>query len=237
MIRVKTILLFLVGMNIGYIDIFAQYNVTEKFQERLNQFRTHYIQVMLKNKTADLAGYYAESIWLLPEFQKTVIGKNDVLLYHKAFLSRFKIREYTRNEIEIRDLGTQILEVGKFTMKMTLLNSDQQQELKGAYINLWEKLENDRLMLITEAWNYDTYYEGIDRIMRFDEVPSIHLALQPNVPVDSNISFELAAFNRLLDVTVHNMMPMYGRDIMLMTACLFQTTILYAMEETQSINI
>jgi len=59
---------------------------------------------------------------------------------------------------------------------MTLQSSGQQQELKGAYINLWEKSKNDGLMLITEAWNYDTYYEGIDKIMRFDEVPSIHFS-------------------------------------------------------------
>ena len=56
--------------------------------------------------------------------------------------------------------------------------------------------------MITEAWNYDQYYGEIHEALKVDEVPSVHVAFQPNVLINNNISFELAALNRLLDATV-----------------------------------
>jgi ketosteroid isomerase-like protein len=138
----------------------------------------------------------------MPAFQKTLLGKRNVELYHKAFLSRFSIVEFTRKGIEILDLGSQVLETGIFTMSITLKSTGQQHTLKGKYLNVWEELEDGGLLLITEAWNYDQYYGELHEHFKFDEIPSVHIALLPNVPINSNISFELAARNRLLDATI-----------------------------------
>lgn len=155
------------------------------------------------DKNADrLEPYYSENLRLMPEFQKTVLGKSNVVLYHKAFSNRFDIESYNREEIEILDLGLQVMEIGKLSLKILLKSSQQEHVLAGVYMNLWEKRENGSLALITEAWNYDQYYNGIDEHLRFEEVPAIHVALLPNVHVNSNISFELAALNKLLDATV-----------------------------------
>lgn len=138
----------------------------------------------------------------MPEFQKTILGKDNTLLYHKAFFERFDVKSYNRNELEILDLGSQVMELGKLSMKIILKRTAKEYELIGTYMNIWEESKDGELKLITEAWNYDQWYDEIDQHLRFDAVPAVHMAFQSNVQVNSNVSFELAAYSRLLDATV-----------------------------------
>lgn len=169
---------------------------------RLKQFRSEYSKAMVDGNMKLLVPYYADTIWLMPAFQKTVKGKLNVMTYHGAFASRFKVLSHSRKELEILDIGSQVMEIGTFTTQLSSRNSGKTQDLAGKYMNLWKKGNNDQLHLITEAWNYDQYYGEFHERLKFDEVPSIHAALQPNVPVTTNVRFELAAMRKLLDATV-----------------------------------
>lgn len=174
----------------------------EKTIVYLKKFRSDYSKSMLDGKPEMIQTYYSDNIRLMPSFQKTVLGKNNATLYYKAFSSRFSIHDFAKNEIEILDLGTQVLETGTLNFRLTVKSTGKGQVLAGKYMNLWEETKNGELLLITEAWNYDQNYGDFHELLRFEEVPSVHIALQPNVPVNNSISFELAALNRLLDVTV-----------------------------------
>lgn len=203
MTQTKFIVLLAALICITAPSVFAQPRVKaeEKTVVHLKKFRSDYVKSMLDRKPETLLVYYAENIRLMPEFQKTVMGKSNALSYHKAFSARFDIQEYSRDEIEILDLGSRVVELGMFTMKMTLKSTGKEHEVKGKYQNIWEKLENGKLSLITEAWNYNHQLE-IEEQLRFEEAPTVNTALQAHVPVNSHISFELAALNRLMEVTI-----------------------------------
>lgn len=166
----------------------------------LKGFRSDYIKSMLDKKPETLAMYYTENIRLMTEFQKTMRGKSNALIYYKTFLARFDIKAYNRNELEILDLGSMIVEGGMFSMVMTLKSTGKEFGVKGKYQNIWEKLDG-KLALITEAWNYDNQLE-IGEQLRFKEVPVVDVALQAHLPINNNISFELAALNRLMEATI-----------------------------------
>jgi len=170
----------------------------------LTKFRLEYISQTLNKKPGLLQAYYVDSVRLMPPFQKTVIGKSNAAAYHTAFANRFTVRDYTRTELEVLDLNGQVLETGTFTMRVLINKTAKEQVLRGKYLNLWIDSGSGELRLLTEVWNYDQYYADIHEQLRFDEVPGIHAALLPNVPVNNSISFELAALNRLLDETVTN---------------------------------
>lgn len=174
----------------------------EKTMAFLAAFRSAYIKSMLEEKPELVADYYSKDIRMMPELQKTIMGKSNASAYQKAFSARFKVQSFNRTNMEVLDLGSQVLEIGKLSMKLTLKASKQEFDLEGTYLNIWKKLPDGSLSLITEAWNYDHYYAEIHEHLKFEEVPSFHVALLPNVYVNSNISFELAALNRLLDATV-----------------------------------
>lgn len=187
--------------NLTYI--FAQRNTKaeEETVTHLKKFRSDYIKSILEKKPEILQVYYTENIRLMVEFQKTVFGKSNVLMYHKAFSARLDTKSYDRKEFEILDLGSMVVEHGLFTMKVTSKSTGKEHELKGKYQNIWEKTESGKLSLITEGWNYDHQLD-IGEQLRFEEVPVIDIALQPHVPINSHISFELAALNRLQEATI-----------------------------------
>src|SRR5688572_26097340 len=202
-ISIKFSLLLIPLIGISITSAFSQFTKPgEKATIYLKKFRSDYNKGMLDSKPELFQVYYADSIRLMPPFQKTIIGKENALLYLKIVSDRFSIQSFARSEIDVLDLGTQVLETGTFTMQMTSKITNKKQTLAGKYLNLWAELKNGDLSLITEAWNYDQYYGEIHQELRVEEVQSVHLAMQPNVLVNNNISFELAALNRLLDATV-----------------------------------
>jgi len=192
----------IIGLTTTYSFAQPATRASEKTMAHIRKFRTLYIKATMDNKPELLLPYYSESVRLMPAFQRTVIGKSNAGLYHKAFSNRFAIENLSRMEIEILDLGGQVLEIGKLDMKIVMKSSGKHYELEGTYLNVWQALDGDELAIITEAWNYNSYYGELHDHLKFEEVPSIYTALQPNVPVNNNISFELAALNRLLDKTV-----------------------------------
>jgi ketosteroid isomerase-like protein len=193
-------MLFLISFNT--ISVFAQSNTkaNEKTIAWLKRFRTTLIESNSDKKLHGFEAYYANDIRLMPEFQKTIIGKENVSIYEKAFANRFDLTDYTRTENEIIDLGTRVIEIGFFTEKLTLKETKQSQTVKGKYIDVWIR-ENDELMLITQAWNYDHSLTWEDQL-KFDDVPVTDVALRSHLPINNPVSFELAALNGLIEKVV-----------------------------------
>ncbi len=173
---------------------------SDKTATYLSKFRADYAKSIL-GKTELLENYLSENIRLMPEFQKTILGKVNALGYYKAFSSRFIVTDYRRNEMEILDLGTRVIEIGNFIEKIKLKNGDKEYNIDGKYLSLWERLENGNLTLITEAWNYNHQLD-IEPLLKFEEIKGVDIALQSHLPIDSPVRFELAALNKLMEATV-----------------------------------
>lgn len=201
---IKFILLIgaLICMNVTYMSAQSNVNANNKTVEHLKKFRTEYTKSLMNKNPELVANYFSESIRLMPEFQKTIMGKDNTILYHKAFSDRFDVKSYHRNELEVLDMGSQVMELGKLSMKITLKSTGKDYEVIGTYMNIWEESNNGELKLITEAWNYDQWYDEIDQHLRFYEVPAVQMALQAHLPINSQISFELAALNKLSEVAI-----------------------------------
>jgi ketosteroid isomerase-like protein len=168
-------------------------------KDAIENFRKNYEKSMLTENIQSITDRYSENIRLMPEFQKTVLGKKNMMLYYTAFFNRFDIQQYNRDTIEILDLGQRIVELGYFTMHIK--SSSAQHELKGKYQNIWEKLPDGKLMLITEAWNYNHWVDFADQL-RFDNLPAVHMAMQAHLPINNYLTFELAGLNCLMEKTI-----------------------------------
>lgn len=207
MAKGKFLLLFVaciwLSVNTALTQQLAQ--ADEQTVARLRNFRVGYAASLLNKKPESLASYYADDVRLMPEFQKTIIGRRYAFAYHRAFTDRFKLQAFSRNEIEILVLGSRLVELGVFTMKVKARSSGKQVELQGKYQDYWEKRANSELVVITQAWNYSHPVE-IANLLRFEQVPVTEVALAAHVPIASPISFELAALNTLLEeaITQHD---------------------------------
>jgi ketosteroid isomerase-like protein len=204
--KMKFTIIFIAALALHAASAFSQHNTEPDGRSvaLLNKYSSDYVKSFLEGKPGLLTPYYSEKIRVMPELQKTLTGKTNVAQYYVAFLKRFEVKAFKRDKIEILDLGGQVMEIGRIAMTIVLKSTSTEYLLKGAYLNLWEQLPDGQLLLLTEAWNYDEYYGEIHEHLKFAELAGIHIALQPNVNIDSNISFELAALNRMLDETVTN---------------------------------
>ena len=167
----------------------------------LTRFRAAYRAAMLRGTPDAILGYYAADVRLLPEFQYTVMGREDVAAYHRAFAGRFAVRGYSRRQREILDLGPRIVEHGVFTMRLVVNGTNEAHELAGKYQDVWARRPDGRWLLVSQAWNYG-HPTALDARLRFEGVPGVNVALRAHVPVNSPISFELAALNRLAEATI-----------------------------------
>jgi hypothetical protein len=170
--------------------------VAREHRETLDAHRTAKIRAYLAAKPDGALAHLAESVRLMPAYQKTVLGKADAATYTRAFLKRFTVSAYEREPIETADLGRRVMEIGRFTMTVALKGSAGTHTLRGKYMDLWEESAAGKLELSTSGWNHDELPKIAEQL-RFAEVPSVHLALQARVPVTAGVSFELAALQKL----------------------------------------
>jgi ketosteroid isomerase-like protein len=170
--------------------------VAREHRAALDAYRTAITGAYLRGKPEGAVLPLAETVRLLPAYQKTVLGKADAANYYQAFLKRFAVSAYERQPIEVADIGQRVLEIGRFTMTIAMRGSGETHAHAGKYMDLWEKSADGALTLHTAAWNHDALPKIADQL-RFAEVPSVHLALQARVPVTAGIHLELAALQKL----------------------------------------
>jgi len=203
MIRPKLLLLLLVLVCLPVTRTFAHPALPPDARTvaYLAQFKTDYAKSVLRKKPELLAAYYADDVRLMPEFQRTILGKGNALAYHRAFAARFDVQQWDFNKdaVETLDLGTRVVELGTFTVEMTAKSTGGTHALQGKYQHVWQKGADGSLSLLTEAWNY-SHQVAIAEQLKFADVPAVQVAYQAHVPVNSHISFELAALNRLMEV-------------------------------------
>jgi ketosteroid isomerase-like protein len=182
-------------------DAAAPLEVAQEHRTTLDAYRTAITGVYLAGKPEGAVRPLAETVRLMPAYQKTIVGRTDAATYYQAFLKRFAVRAYERSPIEVADLGTRVLEIGRFTMTLAPRGSAQMHTFTGKYMDLWEKSPTGALTLHTAAWNHDQRPEFAEQL-RFSEVPSIHLALQARVPLTTGIRLELAALQKLEETAI-----------------------------------
>jgi ketosteroid isomerase-like protein len=170
--------------------------VAREHRDTLDAYRTAKVRAYLDGKPEGVVRYLAEAVRFMPAYQKTVLGKADVATYTQAFLKRFSVSAYDRVPIEVADLGQRVMEIGRFTMTVAVKGSPETHELRGKYMDLWEKPAGGKLELNTAGWNHDELPKIADQL-RFAEVPSVHMAMQARVPITAGVSFELAALQKL----------------------------------------
>ena len=125
--------------------------VAPQHRAALDAYRIAISGAYLQGKPEGAVRPLAESVRLMPAYQKTVLGKADAAKYYEAFLKRFAVRAYERSPVEVADLGTRVLEIGRFTIMLAARGSAETHTLAGKYMDLWEKSPSGALTLHTAA--------------------------------------------------------------------------------------
>jgi ketosteroid isomerase-like protein len=144
--KMKLSVLLLICLHVNILQVAAgQVDLTpnDKVIAYLKTFRTEYTSAMVNKKPELVEKAYDENVRLMPPFQKTILGKRNVLVYHKAFANRFEIVSYNRKEVEVLDLGSQVIEIGSLNAKLILKSTGEQFDLAGKYLTIFKELGNE----------------------------------------------------------------------------------------------
>lgn len=148
-----------------------------------------------------LAGFYADDIRLMPEYQPTLIGPAAVTAYRRAFFARFEVTDYRREPNDRLDLGAQVLAAGIYRLEVVRRETRQAYVFTGNWVEIWRKHAGGAPQLAAEVMNLDRAVPDGDQL-RFPELPGVRLALQARLAVTGGVGFELAALNRLLETAI-----------------------------------
>jgi ketosteroid isomerase-like protein len=167
----------------------------------LAAYRSEVARAVLDENADRIVSRYSENIRLMPPYNGSVFGRDGARAYHAALFERFDVRKYHRDEVKTFDLGSRLIEVGRFTMTLATRSDGASHDISGGYMDIWAQVAGKPVSLITHVWNTDRYPD-IANDLRFSNVPSVRTALQAHLPINDNLSFELAALNKLLEVAI-----------------------------------
>jgi len=167
----------------------------------LGEMRAARTQAILDGNVAPLVAPCTENTRLMTEGLPTVIGSANIAAYYRAFFGRFIVRIYTRNDLHTWNLGPRVAEFGRFALQLEPKAGGPALSLHGKYLDLWDHDSGGGLRLSTLAWNFDAWLNNGD-ILRFDGVPAVRTAFLARVPVDNDLSAELAADGLLMQRAV-----------------------------------
>ena len=162
----------------------------------IDLFNDKYVEMYEAEDFSIVANHYEDEVRLMPEFQATILSKANAEQYYTSFFDRFTVQKYDRKIFEVLDLGSRIFELGTFNMVLSDVSDTI--NLEGKYVNIWHYKKNGQLALITEAWNYNHGVDFVEKL-KFNEVPSVRMALEAHLPITDNISFEIAGLNALME--------------------------------------
>jgi ketosteroid isomerase-like protein len=168
---------------------------------RLISFRNDLTKALITGNLESTQAYYDDSVRLMPAYQKTMFGKANAVAYHKAFVSKFSVKLYQRDETDVIDLGQVVAEHGTLNMTLALNTTGQEYSIAGKYATFWKKQPDGKFLLITDAWNTDSWASFAD-LLRFRELDVVDVSMAPHLMVTDNISFELTAFNLLMSTAI-----------------------------------
>jgi hypothetical protein len=188
------ILLFLTALHTA---VSAQ---STKVTSTLQHFRDDFTKSMI-NGDVSFKNYTDVNIRLMPEYSMTVMTQSESARYYEAFHKHFDVTAFNRIPSETLDMGTRIAEWGLFNMTIVHRESNKTYEVPGKYMDIWSNDASGKMLLLTQAWNYNRPIDFADKL-KFTEVRTTNIALSAHSPTTDAVSFELAGMNELMESTI-----------------------------------
>ncbi|MFP2995096.1 DUF4440 domain-containing protein [Spongiivirga sp. MCCC 1A20706] len=148
---------------------------------------------LVSNDASLRTDYYADTSFLMGEYQKVLQGKSMIEKYYNKFLQRFTINTYKKERLELLNLGDWKVETGTFEMELTQKDTKERKNYKGKYQNIWKRQEGS-WKIFAEAWNYNHPIDNWAKF-NFQDIPAYN---QLNTTL-AKLPLQVLALNELAE--------------------------------------
>lgn len=200
------LILFTISTFVNGQILINENSTNKKVSNQIKAFNELYKQSLFKKEFSNLLNFYSNNSISMPEYQVSLLNKESISHYYSLLTKRFSIQSFDRKIIELLDLNKRIIEIGTFDTKFHLIEKDTTINLKGNYLNIWERTENGNLKVLVESWNYSHDIKNRE-IFTFTQLGKSSWN-DSFLKIDTSpIAFELAGLNELLSKTVSSHNP------------------------------
>jgi ketosteroid isomerase-like protein len=181
----------------------AKRDVAVNAQQRalLDRFHADHRQSFLRGELEPMAAHWAEAVRMMPEYHPTLLGQAEARAYYRAWFAHFEVTGCERTTIDAIDLGSKLIEIGRFALTVAVKGQSRTHELNGKYLEIWDETADGGLELATVTWNFDRY-PAIAEEFRFTGLPGVRQAMQAHLPIRDAVTFELGALLKLHEAAV-----------------------------------
>lgn len=173
---------------------------TDNFKDKIQSINNEIEKNLIDEKVNGVLNYYTTESVVMPEFHKTLYGKENIHLYFQYWLDMVNVNSFKRTIYEIHTINNGfLLETGTFKNNFTQANNDSFL-YEGKYIRIWNIGDKDSLTIISEIWGSNSY---LDRA----KFPSIENNKSDNIPgyrVSRKIKEEVRSQNQIITDLVKN---------------------------------
>ena len=198
--------IFLIIVNLlGGADSLSAQSAAKKIaiQNKIQDANILLTQSFLNKNITEVIKFYDEDVVYMPEYQATLKGTKQVKDYLMQLMMKRECTAFSKKTMEIFATKNRAVEIGVFSISLRNANEHNISNLTGKYINVWD-IGNKEVKILSEAYGYFT---NVDNPSNFT-VTSMHHPDENNNLVDttkeSSITFQLKAYNALMEKAVRN---------------------------------
>ncbi len=194
-----------------FLTTLAVWGCTSSSADTIDEVRSAHSKAftagMLEEKLESVVSSFAENGRVMPEYQETGLGKEQISQYYEAFFERFDTKKFIKTTDEVLNLGHLIVEIGSFQTDLIVAETSEEKSLTGTYFDVWETQEDGSTKLFSSAWNYDAAFDGIRSLMHFSDIESTPAQRIPGITVSDELSYEVSALSEFNDVLMKRQQP------------------------------
>ena len=171
----------------------SQENINTKTEQAIRLLTRELDDAESKPALSECVARYTELAILMPEYQVTLTGRNEIENYYREIFKKQHIKTINRNPREFIHLRNSIIVIGTFKREYGTHNNDSLITLNGKYWQVWTQ-GTDTYRIKGEAFGY---------FHPVDHPESLIISENQRQPDESEIQievpFELKAYNALME--------------------------------------
>jgi uncharacterized protein (TIGR02246 family) len=149
MIRFSIVLFVLMSVN-----LLAQSDMSG-LKSTFQQLEDKWCATLVAGDLTALADMYTDDAYSLPNNMPMLKGRSAILEGHKKELQGVKYITSSAKTLDVIGDGDIAVEIGTYTSTFVPVNTTEQINENGKYVNVWQKQADGSWKILTDTWNTD----------------------------------------------------------------------------------
>lgn len=144
--------IFLIFISFCFISSLS----AQDWQKAVDDMNNKMIKYMMEDNTEALMAMFVDDNISLPSYQPMIVGKEAMREADKKNKQmEMKFNDFQLTTTHLMDAGDYVIDIGTYSLNMTMAGMPEPVTDKGKYITIFEKQDDGSLKIAVDTWNTD----------------------------------------------------------------------------------